>query len=49
MEHMINIKMHPSLIKLLKEDEKIEDIQSLPIESILIRWFNHHLEKAETD
>ncbi len=46
---MINIKNNPGLIRLVKEDESLEDLQALPVESILLRWMNFHLENAGHD
>ncbi len=46
---MINIKNNPGLIRLVKEDETLEDLQALPVEHILLRWMNYHLENAGHD
>jgi hypothetical protein len=37
---------HPELYRLLEEGETIEDLLKLPIEQILLRWFNYHLKAA---
>lgn len=36
----------PGLASLLYGDEKLEDLMKLSPEAILLRWVNHHLEKA---
>jgi len=46
---LINIKNNPGLIRLVKEDETLEDLQALPVESILLRWVNYHLDNAGHD
>lgn len=42
----INLTHHPELYRLLEEGETIEDLLKLPIEEILLRWFNYHLKAA---
>lgn len=42
----INLKAHPELIRLLEEDETLEDLLALPAEQLLLRWFNYHLKQA---
>jgi hypothetical protein len=42
----INLVNHPELYRLLEEGETIEDFLKLPIEQILLRWFNYHLKNA---
>jgi len=42
----INLSEHPELYRLLEEGENIDDLLKLPIEEILLRWFNHHLKNA---
>ncbi|EGC34278.1 actin bundling protein [Dictyostelium purpureum] len=42
----INLTNHPELYRLLKPGETIEDLLKLPVEEILLRWFNYHLEAA---
>jgi len=42
----INLVNHPELYRLLEEGETIEDLLKLPIEQILLRWFNYHLKNA---
>jgi len=45
----INLVNHPELYRLLEEGETIEDLLKLPIEQILLRWFNYHLKNAGWD
>lgn len=45
----INIKHCPEIINLLEDEEELSDLQKLPAESILIRWFNFHLKRAGVD
>lgn len=33
----------PDLIHLMKEGESKEEFFELPVEEVLLRWFNHHL------
>jgi len=42
----INLKANPNLIQLLQPGESLETLLKLPPEKLLMRWFNHHLEKA---
>ena len=42
----IDLKNHPYLIRLKKEDEEIGDLLKLPKEELLIRWVNYHLTNA---
>eukprot|EP01088_Endostelium_zonatum_P009746 TRINITY_DN2304_c0_g1_i1.p1 TRINITY_DN2304_c0_g1~~TRINITY_DN2304_c0_g1_i1.p1 ORF type:complete len:518 (+),score=120.25 TRINITY_DN2304_c0_g1_i1:87-1640(+) len=42
----INLVNHPELYRLLEPGETIEDLLKLPIEQILLRWFNYHLKNA---
>lgn len=42
----VNIKNYPQLIRLLKDNETINDILKLSSEEILLRWFNFHLKNA---
>eukprot|EP01101_Sappina_pedata_P008141 TRINITY_DN445_c0_g1_i2.p1 TRINITY_DN445_c0_g1~~TRINITY_DN445_c0_g1_i2.p1 ORF type:complete len:510 (+),score=317.79 TRINITY_DN445_c0_g1_i2:53-1582(+) len=42
----INLINHPELYRLLEEGETIEDLLKLPIDQILLRWFNYHLKAA---
>jgi len=42
----INLVNHPELYRLLEPGETIEDLLKLPIEQILLRWFNYHLKAA---
>lgn len=42
----ITLSNHPELFRLLEEGETIEDFLKLPVEQILLRWFNYHLKNA---
>jgi len=42
----INLKNHPFLIRLKKEDEEVSDLLKLAPEETLLRWFNYHLKNA---
>ncbi|KAJ3310894.1 hypothetical protein HDV04_004589 [Boothiomyces sp. JEL0838] len=42
----IDMKVHPELFRLLLNGETLEDFLKLPVEQILLRWFNYHLGKA---
>ncbi|KAK5583127.1 hypothetical protein RB653_004717 [Dictyostelium firmibasis] len=42
----INLTNHPELYRLLQDGETIEDLLKLPVEEILLRWFNYHLAAA---
>ena len=42
----INLVHNPELYRLLEAGESIEDLLKLPIEDILLRWFNYHLKQA---
>ncbi|KAM9982291.1 hypothetical protein ACTFIZ_006809 [Dictyostelium cf. discoideum] len=42
----INLTNHPELYRLLHDGETIEDLLKLPVEEILLRWFNYHLAAA---
>jgi len=42
----INLVNHPELYRLLEPGETIEDLLKLPIDQILLRWFNYHLKNA---
>ncbi|CAE7370498.1 fim1 [Symbiodinium sp. KB8] len=44
---LINIKECPELVKLLEDDETLEDLLALPPEDILLRWINYHMAKQE--
>merc|ERR1719285_800679 len=37
---------HPELIRLLGENETLEQLFALPAEQLLLRWFNFHLNEA---
>ena len=45
----INLKNHPYLIRLKKEDEEMGDLLKLSPEELLLRWFNYHLKNAGHD
>ncbi len=36
----------PEIVALLEEEEDLDDLLAMQPESILLRWFNHHLENA---
>lgn len=42
----VSLKQHPELTRLLKEDEKIDDILNLSPDVILLRWVNYHLNNS---
>lgn len=42
----INLSNVPGLARLLEGDETIQDLMALPIDQILIRWVNYHLNRA---
>ena len=42
----ISLEHCPELYRLLNEGETLEQLQKLPAEKILLRWFNFHLEAA---
>lgn len=42
----VNLKKHPQLIRLLKENEQLSDLLKLSSEDLLLRWFNYHLSNA---
>jgi len=44
--NQINLKNHPELIRLLDENETLEQLFALPAEKLLLRWFNFHLKEA---
>ena len=46
----LNLEAHPGLAKLLNddEDETIEEFLKLPLDTILMRWMNYHLENAKS-
>ena len=44
----ITLQEVPELALLLEEDEEISKFLKLPPETILLRWFNYHLERAGT-
>ena len=43
----VDLEHHPELFRLLDKDESLEDFLKLPVDQILLRWFNYHLKKAE--
>lgn len=46
--NQITLEHCPGLTALLGEGEKIDDLLKLSPEAILLRWVNHHLERAGT-
>ncbi|KAJ3210946.1 hypothetical protein HDU82_007051 [Entophlyctis luteolus] len=42
----VDIKFHPELFRLLEDGETLEQFLKLPVEQILLRWFNYHLKRA---
>lgn len=36
----------PDLIHLMEEGEEKEEFFKLPVEEVLLRWFNHHLRQG---
>ncbi|XP_063934011.1 plastin-3-like [Zophobas morio] len=44
----INLTSHPELIRLLKPNEKIDKLLKMREEDIIKRWFNYHLQKAQS-
>lgn len=42
----IDLKNHPYLIRLKRDDEEIGDLLKLPKEELLVRWVNYHLSNA---
>nr|XP_018901459.1 PREDICTED: plastin-2 [Bemisia tabaci] len=44
--NQITLENCPGLPTLLRHDERIEDLMKLSPEAILLRWVNHHLERA---
>jgi len=44
--NQINLKNHPELIRLLSENETLEQLLAMPAEQLLLRWFNFHLKEA---
>ncbi|CAM9254077.1 unnamed protein product [Chrysoparadoxa australica] len=42
----ISLTSCPELVILLQEEEELDDLLALQPEAILLRWFNHHLERA---
>ncbi|CAK9441437.1 uncharacterized protein LODBEIA_P53050 [Lodderomyces beijingensis] len=45
----VDIKYHPELYRLLEDDETLEQFLRLPPEQILLRWFNYHLNNANSN
>ena len=43
-----NLTIHkcPGIVRLVKDDETIEELLRLPPEAILLRWFNYQLQEA---
>lgn len=46
LQSKVDIKVHPELFRLLEPGETLEEFLKLPVEQILLRWFNYHLKKA---
>ena len=44
--NQITLEHCPGLANLLLDGEKIEELMKLSPEAILLRWVNHHLERA---
>ena len=44
--NQITLENCPGLTALLMDGERIEDLMKLSPEAILLRWVNHHLERA---
>jgi len=44
--NQITLEHCPGLANLLQGDEKLEELMKLSPEQILLRWINHHLERA---
>jgi len=45
----VDLVVHPELVRLLGPDESLKDFMSgIRPESLLLRWFNFHLQKAES-
>ncbi|KAI3650716.1 hypothetical protein MP228_004197 [Amoeboaphelidium protococcarum] len=42
----VDLKFHPELFRLLEQGETLDDLFKLPVDQILLRWFNYHLKKA---
>jgi plastin-3 len=42
----ITLDSCPGLVALITDDERLEDLMKLSPEAILLRWVNHHLERA---
>eukprot|EP01114_Cavostelium_apophysatum_P010076 TRINITY_DN234_c0_g1_i1.p1 TRINITY_DN234_c0_g1~~TRINITY_DN234_c0_g1_i1.p1 ORF type:complete len:616 (-),score=181.31 TRINITY_DN234_c0_g1_i1:97-1944(-) len=45
----ISLSNHPELFRLLEPGEEIGDLLKLSPEQILLRWFNYHLKKANSN
>ena len=45
----VDLVVHPELVRLLGPDESLKDFMSgMKPETLLLRWFNYHLRKAES-
>jgi plastin-1 len=42
----VDLKFHPELFRLLETGETLDTFLKLPVDQILLRWFNYHLKKA---
>jgi len=40
----MNLRDHPEIVKLKKENESLEDFMALKPEDFIIRWINYHME-----
>ncbi|EGR31973.1 hypothetical protein IMG5_098970 [Ichthyophthirius multifiliis] len=45
----LDLKLHPYLIRLKKEDEEAAELLRLSKEELLTRWFNYHLSNAKRE
>lgn len=45
----VDLKNHPYLIRLKKEEEENGDLIKLPKEELLLRWINYHLKNAKSE
>ena len=48
MFNLINLRNCPDLVVLKQEDEELSELLKLPADLLLLRWFNYHLTKAES-
>ncbi|KNC86826.1 hypothetical protein SARC_01020 [Sphaeroforma arctica JP610] len=45
----VNLASHPELIRLLKPGENILKLMNLSSEEVILRWFNYHLGRSDTE